>query len=72
LDALIRGVQYISQANSSITPLDNFEAVFRTRSGLSIAKVGRGNKVVIAITSGNTNVVHNQWLRLSWINWGGT
>lgn len=60
LDALIRGVQYISQANSSITPLDNFEAVFRTRSGLSIAKVGRGNKVVIAITSGNTNVVHNQ------------
>lgn len=61
LDALIRSVQYISQANSSITPLDNFEAVFRTRSGLSIAKVGRGNKVVIAITSGNTNiVVHNQ------------
>ncbi len=60
LDALIRGVQFIAQANSSITPLDNFEAVIRTRSGLSIAKLGRGNKVIISITSGNTNVVHNQ------------
>jgi hypothetical protein len=60
LDSLIRSVQYISQANSSITPMDNFEAVFRTRSGLSIAKVGRGNKVVIAMTSGCTNAPRNQ------------
>jgi hypothetical protein len=60
LDALIRGVQSISQANNSVTSLDNFEAVFRTRSGLSIAKVGRGNKVVIAMTSGDVNGARNQ------------
>ena len=60
LDALIRSVPLISQANNSITPLDNFEAVFRTRSGLSIAKVGKGNKTVIAMTSGDVNGVRNQ------------
>lgn len=60
LDALIRSVQFISQANSTITPLDNFETVFRTRSGLSIAKIGRGNKVFITMTSGNLPVARNQ------------
>jgi hypothetical protein len=60
LDALIRSVQYISQANNSVTSMDNYEVVFRTRGGLSIAKVGRGNKTVIAMTSGNTNAVRNQ------------
>lgn len=60
LDAVIQGVQYISQANSTVTPLDNFETVIRTRSGLSIAKVGRGTKTVIAMTCGGTNCVRNQ------------
>ena len=50
----------ISQANNSIIPMDNFEAVFRTRGGLSIAKVGRGTKVVIAMTSACTNAPRNQ------------
>jgi hypothetical protein len=59
LDALIRSVTYISQANSSVTPMDNFEVVFRTRSGLSIAKVGKGNKTIIAMTSGDTNGARN-------------
>jgi hypothetical protein len=40
--------------------MDNFEAVFRTRSGLSIAKVGKGNKIVIAMTSGDVNGARNQ------------
>jgi len=60
LDALIRSVQFISQATSTVTPMDNFETVFRTRSGLSIAKIGKGNKVVIAMTPGYTNIVRNQ------------
>jgi hypothetical protein len=60
LASVIQGVQYISQSTSSVTPLDNFETVIRTRSGLSIAKVGRGPKVVIAMTCGATNCVRNQ------------
>jgi hypothetical protein len=60
LDGLIRSVQFLSQANSTITPMDNFEAVFRTRSGLSVAKVGKGVKVVIAMTPGCTNLFRNQ------------
>jgi hypothetical protein len=59
LDALIRSVTSISQANSSVTPLENFEVVFRTRGGLSVAKVGKGNKTTIAITSGELNGARN-------------
>ena len=59
LDALIRSVQYIGQATSTVTPMDNFETVFRTRCGLSIAKVGHGNKVVIAMTPGYVNAARN-------------
>ena len=59
LDALIRSVPTISQANNTITPMDNFEAVFRTRSGLSILKIVKGNKATITMTSGDVNGVHN-------------
>ncbi len=59
LDAVIAGVQYISAATSTVTPFDNFETVIRTRGGLSIAKVGRGPKVIIAMTCGGTNCVRN-------------
>jgi hypothetical protein len=52
-------VTSISQANSSVTPLENFEVVFRTRGGLSVAKVGKGNKTTIAITSGELNGARN-------------
>ena len=60
LDALIRSVTLISQSTSTITPLDNFEVEFRSRSGLTIAKVGKGPKTVIAMTSGDVNGVRNQ------------
>lgn len=60
LDALIHGVQYISQANSTVTPLDNYETVIRTRSGLSIAKIGHGPKTTISMTPGCTNCPRNQ------------
>lgn len=57
LDTLIHSLQAISQADNSITPLDNFEAVIRTRSGLSVAKLGRGSKTTIAMTPGATNYI---------------
>jgi hypothetical protein len=60
LDALIQALQFISQANSTMTPLDNFAAVFRTRSGLSIAKVGKVDKTVISMTSGDVNGARNE------------
>jgi hypothetical protein len=47
LDGLIRGIQLISQAGHASVPMDNFEAVFRTRGGLSILKVSNGDKITI-------------------------
>jgi hypothetical protein len=60
LDGLIRGLQTISQADRSITPLDNFEVAYRTRCGLSIVKLSIGAKLVIAIKSGDPNGTRNE------------
>jgi hypothetical protein len=53
LDGLIRGLQFVSQTDHNRTPLDNFEAAYRTRSGLSILKVSNGAKVTIVMKSGD-------------------
>jgi hypothetical protein len=60
LDGLIRGIQLVSQADHSQVPMDNFEAAYRTRNGMSIVKVSNGNKLTILIKSGDTLAAHNQ------------
>jgi hypothetical protein len=60
LPALIQSVPLISQANTSIAPMDSFETVFHTRGGLTIAKIGKATKTVITMTSGDVNGVRNQ------------
>jgi hypothetical protein len=60
LDTLIRSVPMISQANTSLTPMENFEAIFHTRSGLTIAKIVKLGKTYISMTSGDTNGARNQ------------
>jgi hypothetical protein len=60
LNGLIQGLQQISQATSSVTPMDNFEVVYRTRSGLSFIKINVGTKLVVAMKSGDINGVRNQ------------
>jgi hypothetical protein len=60
LDAVIRSVRFISQSSSAVTPLDNYETVFRTRGGLSIAKIGKAGKTTIVVTSGDVNGVRNE------------
>jgi hypothetical protein len=60
LDGLIRGIQFVSQTDHSQTPLDNFEAAYRTRCGLSVLKVSNGNKLTIVMKSGDTLGTRNQ------------
>ncbi len=60
LDGLIRGIQFISQADRSQTPMDNFEAAYRTRCGLSLLKVSNGNKLTIVMKSGDVLGTRNQ------------
>jgi hypothetical protein len=60
LPGLIRGLQLISQSEHSVVPLDDFEVVYRVRSGLSVAKISNGNNIVIAIKCGDTNATRNQ------------
>src|SRR5580658_5473337 len=60
LDGLIHGLQFISQSAHSVVPMDDFEVVYRVRSGLSVAKISNGNKIVIAIKCGDVNGTRNQ------------
>jgi len=60
LDGLIRGVQFVSQTDHSQIPMDNFEAVYRTRCGMSILKTSTGNKVTIVLKSGDPQGARNQ------------
>ncbi len=60
LDGLIRGLHLISQAEHSVVPMDDFEVVYRVRSGLSVAKISNGNNVVIAIQCGDASSTRNQ------------
>jgi hypothetical protein len=60
LDGLIHGLQLIAQADHTVVPMDDYEAVYRVRSGLSVAKISNGNKVVIAIQCGDANGTRNQ------------
>jgi len=60
LDGLIRGLQLIAQADHSVAPMDDFEAVYRTRCGLSVFKISNGNKVTIALKSGDPSAGRNQ------------
>jgi hypothetical protein len=63
LDAVIRSVPLISQADASVAPMERFETSFHTRGGLTISKIGRLEKSVITLTSGDirdTNGTRNQ------------
>jgi hypothetical protein len=60
LDGLIRGVQFISQSDHNATPMDNFEAAYRTRCGMSLLKVSNGNKLTIVMKSGDTLATRNE------------
>ena len=60
LDGLIRAVTEISQAQNNSTAMENFDLAYRTRSGFSLSKLGKGARVTIAMTSGDYNGVRNQ------------
>jgi len=60
LDGLIRGLQFMAQSAHAIVPMDDYEVVYRLRSGLSVAKVSNGNNVVIAIKCGDASGTRNQ------------
>jgi hypothetical protein len=60
LDGLIRGLRLIGQSDHSIAPMDDFEVVYRLRSGLSVAKISNGNNMTIVIQCGDANSTRNQ------------
>jgi hypothetical protein len=60
LEGLIRGLRLIAQADHTIVPMDDFEVVYRVRSGLSVAKISNGNNMTIVIQCGDANSTRNQ------------
>jgi len=64
IDSLIRGLEYISKIDKSITTLSNFEAQFRTKGDLSMTVFsGRGGEISLAVASGRIGKT-NAFLKL--------
>jgi hypothetical protein len=61
LDGLIRAIQLIAQTDGSLSGMDTYEAVFRTRCGMSIFKVTNNTtKLNIEMRSGDIGGIRNQ------------
>ncbi|GMV31882.1 MAG: hypothetical protein AMXMBFR59_40070 [Rhodanobacteraceae bacterium] len=53
VDALIKGLEYISRATSEVTQLGNFEAIYRTKGNFSATTYNNSSdKVAAAVKSG--------------------
>ena len=59
LAGFISAVSSIKQADRSVSQLENYDIVFRTRSGLSLNKSTRGSKVTIFLKSIDPEEVRN-------------
>lgn len=65
IDSLIRGLEYISKIDRSVTAFSNFEAHYRTKGDLSmIVFSNRGGEVSLAVTSGRIGKT-SAYLKLS-------
>lgn len=52
IDSLLRGIDYISKIESSVTTLGNFEAVYKTKGDFSITTFSYNGEINVAVTSG--------------------
>jgi hypothetical protein len=53
MDSLLKGLEYLSKVDNSVTQLKRFEADYRTRGDFFVSAFsGRGSTITIAISSG--------------------
>jgi hypothetical protein len=64
IDSLIKGMDYISKLQNSITKLDNFQANYQTNGAFKITRFSSGGQTTAAVASGEITEV-NVFLSLS-------
>jgi hypothetical protein len=55
IESLLKGLDYVGKIDKSVTPLDNFQADFRTRGGFQIStfnSAANGGRTMVALQSG--------------------
>lgn len=52
VDSLLRGIDYISKADKSITTLNDFEATYKTKGDFTITTFSYSGRVDVAVSSG--------------------
>jgi hypothetical protein len=57
IDSLIKGMDYISKLENSITKLDSFQASYQTNGAFKITRFSSGAQTTAAVTSGETTEV---------------
>jgi hypothetical protein len=57
IDSLLKGIDYISKIQSSVTKLSNFQADYRTKGELEISTFSSGGRTLAAVSSGSIGQV---------------
>jgi len=58
IDSLIKGIEYISKANSSVTKFENFQADYKTKGYFEVSTFSSSNGTIkVAVSSGNIGAV---------------
>ena len=57
IDSLIKGIDYISKIDSTVTQLSSFQADYRTKDDLSFSTFSSGNEILFAVKSGRIGSV---------------
>ena len=53
INSLIKGVDYISKVKPDVTKFENFQADYRTKGDFKISTFSSGNRIMVAVSSGN-------------------
>ncbi|MEO5924269.1 MAG: hypothetical protein ABIR70_10620 [Bryobacteraceae bacterium] len=62
--SLLKGIEYVSKIDSSVTPLESFQADFRTKGDFKVSTFSSGKEILASISSGSIGAT-SLFLRLS-------
>jgi hypothetical protein len=52
IDSLLRGIDYVAKTDKAVTPMNDFEAEYRTKADFSIITFSNRDKIEVAVASG--------------------
>lgn len=52
IESLVKGIDYVAKIDKTVTPMNEFEAEYRTKADFAVTTFNRGNKIDVSVESG--------------------